>query len=159
MALSTGQRFMRWRALSSLRTTEARCVRNSRKNNLKAVFCLLELFVYIQLVTCRRLSSNAKFGNAQLELVCIETPPVSFICPFRRRQAMLKKAQLHNATGIFLGILDTKKFFRKSQEYERKNDKFENFNSPLYSRILNSSLNTHLTFWQHFTGKNVEKRI
>ena len=34
-----------------------KCVRNSRKNNLKAVFYLLEMFVYIQLiVTWLRLS-------------------------------------------------------------------------------------------------------
>ena len=34
-----------------------KCVRNSRKNNLKAVFYLLEMFVYIQLiVTWPRLS-------------------------------------------------------------------------------------------------------
>ena len=32
------------------------------KNNLKAVFCLLELLVYIQLVTCTRLSCNARFS-------------------------------------------------------------------------------------------------
>ena len=32
------------------------------KNNLKAVFCLLELLVYIQLVTCTRLSCNAQFS-------------------------------------------------------------------------------------------------
>ena len=32
------------------------------KNNLKAVFCLFELRVYIQLVTCRRLSCNAQFS-------------------------------------------------------------------------------------------------
>ena len=31
------------------------------KNNLNAVFCLLELLVYIQLVTCTRLSCNAQF--------------------------------------------------------------------------------------------------
>ena len=30
-------------------------------------------------------------------------------------------------------------------------------NSSIYSRILNSSFNTHSTFWQQFTGKNVEK--
>ena len=29
--------------------------------------------------------------------------------------------------------------------------------SSIYSRILNSSFNTHSTFWQQFTGKNVEK--
>ena len=60
------------------------------KNNLKAVFCLLELFVYIQLVTWARSSSKAKFGNAQFEPACIETPPVSFICLFRRREVNLK---------------------------------------------------------------------
>ena len=32
------------------------------KNNLKAVFCLLELLVYIKLVTCTRLSCNAQFS-------------------------------------------------------------------------------------------------
>ena len=63
---------------------------NNNRNNLKAVFCLLELFVYIQLVTWARLSSKAKFGNAQFEPACIETPPVSFICLFRRRQVNLK---------------------------------------------------------------------
>ena len=31
------------------------------KNNLTAVFCLLELFVYIELVTWTRLSRNAQF--------------------------------------------------------------------------------------------------
>ena len=31
-------------------------------NNLKAVFCLFELHVYIQLVTCTRLSCNAQFS-------------------------------------------------------------------------------------------------
>ena len=51
------------------------------KNNLKAVFCLLELFVYIQLITWTRLSSNAKFGNAQFEPACIETPPRSPLLP------------------------------------------------------------------------------
>ena len=42
---------------------------------LKAVFCLLELFVYIQLVTCTRLSCNAQFSQLL----------VSIIYPFRRR--------------------------------------------------------------------------
>ena len=32
------------------------------KNSLKAVFCLLELLVYIQLVTCTGLSCNAQFS-------------------------------------------------------------------------------------------------
>ena len=32
------------------------------KNNLKAVFCLLERLVYIKLVTCTRLSCNAQFS-------------------------------------------------------------------------------------------------
>ena len=32
---------------------------NNDKNNLKAVFCLLKLFVYIQVVTWIGLSSNA----------------------------------------------------------------------------------------------------
>ena len=32
------------------------------KHNLKAVLCLLELLVYIQLVTCTRLSRNAQFS-------------------------------------------------------------------------------------------------
>ena len=63
---------------------------NNNRSNLKAVFCLLELSVYIQLVTWARLSSKAKFGNAQFEPACIETPPVSFICLFRRRQVNLK---------------------------------------------------------------------
>ena len=60
------------------------------RTNLKAVFCLLELFVYIQLATWTRLSSSAKFGNARFEPVCIETAPVSFICLFSRRQLNLK---------------------------------------------------------------------
>ena len=67
---------------------------NNNKNNLKAVFWLLEMFVYIQLVTWTRLSSNAKFGNAQFEPSCIKTLLVSFICPFRRRQVNLKNAFL-----------------------------------------------------------------
>ena len=32
------------------------------KHNLKVVLCLLELLVYIQLVTCTRLSHNAQFS-------------------------------------------------------------------------------------------------
>ena len=63
---------------------------NNNRTNLKAVFWLLELFVYIQLVTWTRLSSNTKFGNARFEPVCIETPPVSFICLFSWRQVNLK---------------------------------------------------------------------
>ena len=63
---------------------------NNNTTNLKAVFCLLELLVYIQLLTWTRLSSNAKFGNAQFEPACIETPPVSFICLFCGRQVNLK---------------------------------------------------------------------
>ena len=93
-------------------------------------------------------------NNAQFETICIETPPVSFICPFRRRQVSLKKAELHNSAGMFFGIL---KQFQKITRLLGKIDKFENLNSSIYSRILNSSFNTHSTFWQQFTGKNVEK--
>ena len=57
-----------------------------------------------------------------------------------------------------MGILDSKKNFRKSQEYQKKSDKFENLNSSIY-RILNSSLNTYPTFWQHFTGKKLLKKV
>ena len=84
-------------------------------------------------------------NNAQFETICIETPPVSFICPFRRRQVNLKKAELHNSAGMFFRIL---KQFEKITRLLEKIDKFEN---------LNSSFNTHSTFWQQFTGKNVEK--
>ena len=93
-------------------------------------------------------------NNAQFETICIETPPVSFICPFRRRQVSLKKAELHNSAGMFFGIL---KQFQKITRLLEKIDKFENLNSSIYSRILNSSFNTHSTFWQQFTGKNVDK--
>ena len=98
-----------------------------------------------------------QFGNGKLQPACIETPPLSFTSPFRRRQVNLKQAQLHNSSGIVWGILDTKKNFRKSQEYQKTIDKFENLNSSVY-RILNSSLNTHPTFWQHFTGKKTFKK-
>ena len=37
---------------------------NNKKNNLKAVSCPLELFVYVQLVTCTRLSRNAQFTGS-----------------------------------------------------------------------------------------------
>ena len=82
------------KALNIQQTHQYLYKKNNNNNNnrtyLKAVVCLLELFVYIQLLTWTRLSSNAKFGNAQFEPACIETPPVFFICLFCRRQVNLK---------------------------------------------------------------------
>ena len=86
-----------------------KCVRNSRKNNLKVVFYLLEMFVYIQLVTWTHLSSNAKFSNAQFK----PAPLVSFICPFHRRKIVKG-----------LGYIIPQEFFggnfKKSQEHQKK---------------------------------------
>ena len=63
---------IRWIALSSLRTTEARCVQNSRKSNLRVVFCLLELFVYTFSLsrghTYQAMLSLAMHNSSQLEV-------------------------------------------------------------------------------------------
>ena len=58
------------------------------KNDLKAAFCLLELLVYIQLVTCTRLLCNAQLT-------------VSIICAFRRRSLQHAASKLFDEIEIF----------------------------------------------------------
>ena len=58
----------------------------NNRSNLKAVFCLLELLVYIQLVTCTRLLCNAQ---------------LTIICAFRRRYLQHAASKLFDEIEIF----------------------------------------------------------
>ena len=79
------------------------------KNNLNAVFCLLELLVYIQLVTCTRLSCNAQFiyrfplFALFVEDLCKHAASKFFdeIDIFREKMSLKRRRKINRISGYY----------------------------------------------------------